>query len=60
LLNPEGIAIDASIGPGIFHPARARRTSLAGGHLEDLSCENGEVRLTVPPRAWTRVVIDGR
>jgi alpha-mannosidase len=59
LLNPEGIAIDATIGAGIFRPARAWRTSLSGGRLEDVPCKNGEVRLTVTPRAWTRVIIEG-
>ena len=58
LLNPEDDAIDAVIGAGLAKPVRAWRTSLAGDKLEDVPCKDGTVRLTVAPRAWTRVTID--
>lgn len=55
LLNPGDDAVEAAIGPGLFKPAKASRTSLSGDKPEGLAMNGGEVRLTVAPRAWTRI-----
>lgn len=59
LLNPEDVEREVRLQPGLFRPARARRTSLAGEAVEDLSCEDGTVRVTVGPRAWVRLYVEG-
>jgi alpha-mannosidase len=56
LLNPSDRPVEAVIGAGELKPMRANRTTLAGAPLEALPC-NGEVRVTVAARAWTRVAI---
>ena len=56
LLNPGEAAVEAVIGAGDLRPARANRTTLSGAPLEALPC-NGEVRVSVAPRAWTRVAV---
>ena len=38
---------------------RARRTSLVGEAIEDISCDDGTVRITVGPRAWIRLHLEG-
>jgi hypothetical protein len=58
LLNPEDRPIDAVIRAGSFRPARARRTSLDGERQDELRVDEGEVRLTVAARAWTRLELD--
>jgi hypothetical protein len=55
LLNPGDDAVEAAIGPGRFKPSSASRTSLSGDKPEGLAVTAGEVRLTVAPRAWTRI-----
>ena len=57
LLNPSEEAVEARIGAGQIRPVRANRTTLAGAPLEALACNKGEVRITVVPRAWTRLVV---
>ena len=58
LLNPEDKPAETSIGPGMLRPTRATRTDLAGAPLEELACKDGTFRLTVAPRAWTRVLVE--
>ncbi|MBZ9938688.1 hypothetical protein LB518_20495 [Mesorhizobium sp. BR1-1-16] len=58
LLNPEDHAVEAIIRAGLVTPASARRTSLSGEGIEDVAVVGGEVRVSVGPRAWTRVVIE--
>lgn len=55
LLNPADVAVEAVIGPGLFKPAKASRTSLSGDKAEALAVSDGAVRVTVAPRAWTRI-----
>jgi alpha-mannosidase len=57
LLNPSDQAIEARIGAGLIKPAKANRTSLSGEKLEDLPVANGEAKVSVAPRAWTRVAV---
>jgi hypothetical protein len=57
LLNPSEETVEARIGAGTFSPASASRTSLSGETLEALPCESGTVRLSVAPRAWTRLAL---
>ena len=57
LLNPGEEPVEATIGAGQFTPARANRTLLSGMAGEVLACSNGQVRVTVAPRAWTRVAV---
>ncbi|MDB5531028.1 MAG: glycoside hydrolase family 38 [Devosia sp.] len=57
LLNPSDETVEAGIGAGTFQPASAKRTSLSGAPLEPLPCDNGTVRISVAPRAWTRLEI---
>ncbi len=59
LLNPEGEDYEAILRAALFRPARARRTSLAGEAIEDVSCEDGTVRVTIGPRAWIRLHLEG-
>src|SRR5207237_1658777 len=53
LLNPTDGVIEAVIGAAKLRPRRASRTTLSGAPLEPLPCD-GEVRVRVAPRAWTR------
>lgn len=55
LLNPGDEAVDAAIGPGLFKPSTASRTSLSGDKPEALAVNGGTVRVAVAPRAWTRI-----
>ena len=57
LLNPSDAAVEVTIGGGALKPARASRTSLAGAALEAVPVTGGEVRLSVGPRAWTRLAV---
>ncbi|HTN62386.1 MAG TPA: hypothetical protein VL147_12680, partial [Devosia sp.] len=57
LLNPSEDAVEAKIGSGTFKPTSANRTALNGDPLEALPCDAGTVRVTVAPRAWTRVAL---
>ncbi|HTN61043.1 MAG TPA: hypothetical protein VL147_05755 [Devosia sp.] len=57
LLNPSEDAVEAKIGSGTFKPTSANRTALNGDPLEALPCNAGTVRITVAPRAWTRVAL---
>ncbi|SHG27890.1 Glycosyl hydrolases family 38 C-terminal domain-containing protein [Kaistia soli DSM 19436] len=56
-LNPDDQATEARIRAGRMAPAAAKRTSLSGAVIEDVAVANGELRFTVGPRAWTRVVV---
>lgn len=56
LLNPGAEAVTATIGAGTLKPAKANRTSLSGEIVEALPA-NGEVKVSVGPRAWTRVAV---
>ena len=56
LLNPTDGVIEGVIGAGKLKPRRANRTTLAGAPLEPLPCD-GEVRVRVAPRGWTRIVV---
>ena len=58
LLNPGDATVEARIGGGELKPVRASRTSLSGGQLEALPCDGGTARVTIAPRAWTRVAIE--
>jgi hypothetical protein len=58
LLNPEDRPVEAVIRPGTLVPAKARRTTLSGEPLEEIGCAAGVVRITVPPRAWTRMTVE--
>ncbi|HVW93897.1 MAG TPA: hypothetical protein VHB74_14980 [Devosia sp.] len=55
LLNTEESAKTAIFRPGQFAPRQAARTSLAGEATEQLPVLDGEVRLEVPARGWTRL-----
>lgn len=55
LLNPGDEAVEAAIGAGLFKPTKASRTSLSGDKPEALAVNGGAVRVTVAPRAWTRI-----
>jgi alpha-mannosidase len=58
LLNPEDIESRAVIRAGTLNPKKARRTTLSGEKIEDIPLRNGEVRLKVNRRAWTRIEIE--
>ncbi len=55
LLNPGTETAEARVGAGSFKLARASRTTLSGEALEALAVNDGTVRVTVAPRAWTRI-----
>jgi hypothetical protein len=55
LLNPGDAAVEVAIGPGLFKPQKASRTSLSGDKAEALAVDDGAVSVTVAPRAWTRI-----
>jgi alpha-mannosidase len=57
LLNPSDAAVEVTVGGGALKPARASRTSLAGVALEAVPVTSGQVRLSVGPRAWTRLAV---
>jgi hypothetical protein len=58
LLNPEDIESRVVIRAGTLNPKKARRTSLSGENIEEIPLQNGEVRLKVGRRAWTRIEIE--
>jgi len=57
LLNPSDKAVEVKLGAGELRPARANRTSLSGEAGESLPVRDGEVQVSVAPRAWTRVAV---
>jgi alpha-mannosidase len=59
LLNPEDKECEATVRSGLFSPVRARRTSLAGEAIEDISCDDGTIRIAVGRRAWIRLHLEG-
>jgi hypothetical protein len=58
VLNPESSEAIATIRAGSFVAKKARRTTLAGEALEDIPLQEGEIRLKVGARAWTRIEIE--
>jgi len=56
LLNPSNEAVEGRIGAGSFVPRRAVRTTLAGEDKGALPV-GPDVKVTVAPREWTRVVL---
>lgn len=57
LLNPEDDPVSGTIRARSFRPASAERSSLAGEKKGAIACTDGTVKIEVPARAWTQVLL---
>jgi len=58
LLNPKDEPLIIRIAPGILTPRSVWRLNLSGTPGEALSCQDGCLKLVLPPRSWTGLKVE--